>query len=55
MTSTVTLTLTEQTRAGVNSQRVETEQVASAIHEMAATVQEVARNAEQASEAEIQL
>nr|WP_236172718.1 methyl-accepting chemotaxis protein [Pseudomonas pseudonitroreducens] len=44
-------TVTEQTRAGVNSQRVETEQVASAIHEMAATVQEVARNAEQASAA----
>ncbi|TLP76073.1 HAMP domain-containing protein [Pseudomonas nitroreducens] len=43
--------VTEQTRAGVNSQRVETEQVASAIHEMAATVQEVARNAEQASAA----
>ncbi|MNO78596.1 Methyl-accepting chemotaxis protein McpS [compost metagenome] len=43
--------VTEQTRTGVNSQRVETEQVASAIHEMAATVQEVARNAEQASTA----
>ncbi|WP_084313021.1 methyl-accepting chemotaxis protein [Pseudomonas jinjuensis] len=43
--------VTEQTRAGVNSQRIETEQVASAIHEMAATVQEVARNAEQASAA----
>ncbi|MFJ3261405.1 methyl-accepting chemotaxis protein [Pseudomonas sp. NPDC086581] len=43
--------VTEQTRDGVNSQRVETEQVASAIHEMAATVQEVARNAEQASAA----
>ncbi|WP_371370505.1 methyl-accepting chemotaxis protein [Pseudomonas sp. QL9] len=41
--------VTEQTRAGVNSQRIETEQVASAIEEMAATVQEVARNAEQAS------
>jgi methyl-accepting chemotaxis protein len=43
--------VTEQTNAGVNSQKVETDQVATAMHEMAATVQEVARNAEQASEA----
>jgi methyl-accepting chemotaxis protein len=41
--------VTEQTSAGVNSQKVETDQVATAMHEMSATVQEVARNAEQAS------
>jgi methyl-accepting chemotaxis protein len=41
--------VTEQTSAGVNSQKVETDQVATAMHEMTATVQEVARNAEQAS------
>ncbi|HBZ98411.1 MAG TPA: methyl-accepting chemotaxis protein, partial [Pseudomonas sp.] len=41
--------VTAQTSAGVQTQRVETEQVATAMHEMAATVQEVARNAEQAS------
>jgi len=43
--------VTEQTSAGVNSQKVETDQVATAMHEMSATVAEVARNAEQASEA----
>ncbi|WP_413776223.1 methyl-accepting chemotaxis protein [Pseudomonas sp. B21-056] len=43
--------VTEQTSAGVNSQKVETDQVATAMHEMTATVQEVARNAEQASRA----
>ena len=43
--------VTEQTRAGVNSQKVETDQVATAMHEMAATVQDVARNAELASQA----
>ncbi|KAF1027951.1 MAG: Methyl-accepting chemotaxis protein McpS [Pseudomonas sp.] len=43
--------VTEQTSAGVNSQKVETDQVATAMHEMTATVQEVARNAEQASNA----
>ena len=43
--------VTEQTSAGVNSQKVETDQVATAMHEMAMTVQEVARNAEQASQA----
>ncbi|WP_425414157.1 methyl-accepting chemotaxis protein [Pseudomonas cremoricolorata] len=43
--------VTGQTSAGVNSQKVETDQVATAMNEMAATVQEVARNAEQASEA----
>lgn len=41
--------VTEQTSAGVNSQKVETDQVATAMHEMTATVQEVARNAEEAS------
>jgi methyl-accepting chemotaxis protein len=35
----------------VNSQKIETDQVATAMHEMTATVQEVARNAEQASRA----
>ncbi len=43
--------VTEETSAGVNSQKVETDQVATAMHEMTATVQEVARNAEQASQA----
>jgi methyl-accepting chemotaxis protein len=43
--------VTEQTSAGVNSQKVETDQVATAMHEMTATVQEVARNAEHASQA----
>jgi methyl-accepting chemotaxis protein len=41
--------VTEQTSAGVNSQKIETDQVATAMHEMTATVQEVARSAEQAS------
>ncbi|MGE7994367.1 HAMP domain-containing methyl-accepting chemotaxis protein, partial [Pseudomonas sp. NPDC089554] len=41
--------VTQQTSAGANTQKVETDQVATAMHEMAATVQEVARNAEQAS------
>jgi methyl-accepting chemotaxis protein len=45
--------VTEQTNAGVNSQKVETDQVATAMHEMTATVQEVARNAEEASEAAV--
>ncbi|MBC3268314.1 methyl-accepting chemotaxis protein [Pseudomonas sp. SWRI81] len=43
--------VTEQTSAGVNSQKIETDQVATAMHEMTATVQEVARNAEEASQA----
>ncbi|WVV63300.1 methyl-accepting chemotaxis protein [Pseudomonas batumici] len=43
--------VTEQTGAGVNSQKIETDQVATAMHQMTATVQEVARNAEQASQA----
>jgi methyl-accepting chemotaxis protein len=43
--------VTEQTSAGVNSQRAETDQVATAMNQMTATVQEVARNAEQASTA----
>lgn len=42
-------TVTEQTRTGVNHQRDETEQVATAMNEMLATAQEVARHAEQAS------
>ena len=45
--------VTEQTNAGVNSQKVETDQVATAMHQMTATVQEVARNAEEASEAAV--
>jgi len=40
---------TEQASAGVVSQKQEVEQVATAIHEMAATVQEVARNSEHAA------
>ena len=43
--------VTEQTSAGVNSQKTETDQVATAMHEMSATVHEVARNAEEASAA----
>jgi len=43
--------VTVQTSAGVDSQKIETNQVATAMHEMTATVQEVARNAEQASQA----
>ena len=43
--------VTEQTSAGVNSQKIETDQVATAMHEMTATVQKVARNAEDASQA----
>ena len=41
--------VTAQTSAGVQNQRLETEQVVTAMHEMSATVQEVAQNAEQAS------
>ncbi|MCG4453410.1 methyl-accepting chemotaxis protein [Pseudomonas sp. MMS21-TM103] len=41
--------ITEQTRLGVNGQRVETDQVATAMSEMTATVHEVARNAEAAA------
>ncbi|NVZ54913.1 methyl-accepting chemotaxis protein [Pseudomonas edaphica] len=41
--------VTEQTRAGVNDQKEETDQVATAMNEMLATAQEVARHAEQAS------
>src|SRR5690606_10347135 len=41
--------VTAQTSAGANTQKEETDQVATAMHEMSATVQEVARNAEQAS------
>ncbi|MDR6713796.1 methyl-accepting chemotaxis protein [Pseudomonas hunanensis] len=45
--------VTEQTSAGVNSQKVETDQVATAMNEMVTTVQDVARNAEQASNAAV--
>ncbi|MEB0042167.1 methyl-accepting chemotaxis protein [Pseudomonas sp. MH10] len=45
--------VTEKTNAGVDSQKLETDQVAAAMHEMTATVQEVARNAEEASEAAV--
>ncbi|MGY2163352.1 methyl-accepting chemotaxis protein [Pseudomonas tolaasii] len=41
--------VTERTRKGVNNQRDETDQVATAMNEMLATAQEVARHAEQAS------
>ena len=41
--------VTEQTRAGVNNQKDETDQVATAMNEMLATAHEVARHAEQAS------
>jgi methyl-accepting chemotaxis protein len=43
--------VTEQTSVGVNNQKIETDQVATAMHEMTATVQEVASNADQASQA----
>ncbi len=43
--------VTAQTSAGANNQKSETDQVATAMHEMSATVQEVARNAEEASRA----
>ncbi len=42
-------TATEQTRQGVNGQKVETDQVATAMSQMTATVHEVARNAEAAA------
>lgn len=41
--------ITEQTSAGVNSQKVETDHVATAMNQMAASVQDVARNAVEAS------
>ncbi|RMP59968.1 hypothetical protein ALQ18_03166 [Pseudomonas marginalis pv. marginalis] len=41
--------VTEQTRAGINNQKDETDQVATAMNQMLATAQEVARHAEQAS------
>jgi methyl-accepting chemotaxis protein len=46
--------VTEQTRAGVDGQKQETEQVATAMNEMLATSQEVARHAEQASLAAVE-
>jgi methyl-accepting chemotaxis protein len=45
--------VTQQTSAGASNQKVETDHVATAMHEMAATVQEVARNAEHASQATV--
>ncbi|WP_236383335.1 methyl-accepting chemotaxis protein [Pseudomonas marginalis] len=42
---------TEQTRIGVGNQRIEIDQVATAIHEMVATTLEVARNSEEAAHA----
>jgi methyl-accepting chemotaxis protein len=41
--------VTAQTRAGIDDQKLETEQVATAMNQMLATSQEVARHAEQAS------
>ena len=41
--------ITQQTRAGATAQKVETEQIATAMQQMTATIGEVARNAEQAS------
>lgn len=41
--------VTEQTRVGVNGQKLETDQVATAMTEMSATVHEVARSAETAA------
>jgi len=43
--------VTHETNNGVNKQKIETEQVASALNEMTATVMEVARNAESAADA----
>ncbi|CDZ95207.1 chemotaxis sensory transducer [Pseudomonas saudiphocaensis] len=43
--------VTEQTSTGAQKQKIETDQVATAMHEMSATVQDVARNAEAAAEA----
>lgn len=43
--------VTKHTSDGVNSQRVETDHVATAMNEMTSTVQEVARSTEEASEA----
>ncbi|MGO0692457.1 methyl-accepting chemotaxis protein [Pseudomonas guariconensis] len=45
--------VTEQTSAGVSSQKVETDQVATAMNQMASTVQDVARSAEEASTAAV--
>lgn len=41
--------ITQQTSSGVSVQKLETDQVATAINEMTATVQDVARNAEEAA------
>lgn len=47
-------TVTEKTRDGINNQKDETDQVATAMNEMLATAQEVARHAERASIAAIE-
>jgi methyl-accepting chemotaxis protein len=46
--------VTQQTSVGVNTQKDETDQVATAMNQMTSTVMEVARNAEEASEAAAQ-
>ncbi|MDP3814585.1 methyl-accepting chemotaxis protein [Pseudomonas sp.] len=46
--------VTGQTSVGVSNQKIETDQLATAMHEMAATVQEVARNAAAASAAALE-
>lgn len=46
--------VTEQTCIGVNDQKEETDQVATAMNQMTATVQEVANSAQQASDAAVQ-
>lgn len=43
--------ITQQTRAGIDSQKSETDQVAIAMDEMSSTVREVARNSESAADA----
>ncbi|MBB6155487.1 methyl-accepting chemotaxis protein [Pseudomonas sp. JAI115] len=43
--------VTEQTSVGVNHQKIETDQIVTAMHEMTASGQEVVRNARQASQA----
>jgi len=44
-------TISDETQSGVNQQRMETEMVATAMNEMAATAQDVAQNANSAAEA----
>lgn len=49
--ATGTAAAVEQTNAGIYEQQMETDQVATAVNEMSATVQEVARNTAEAAEA----